>query len=165
MVSAPTPASVLSDETRSAIQSEIARFPEPRGALIAGLRLAQEERGYIDPEAAAEIAAIFSIRPIEVMEVVSFYNMLHSRPVGAHEVRVCTNLSCSLRGARSMLRGLEQHLGVKAGETTPDGRITLGHEECLGACAGAPMLRIDEVYHENLDLQQATALMDGLVSS
>ena len=165
MVSAAASEIVLSDATRDAIRSEIARFPEPRGALIAALRLAQEERGYIDSGAAREIAAIFSIRPIEVMEVVSFYNMLHSRPVGAHEVRVCTNLSCSLRGARTLLRGLEQHLGVRAGETTPDGRITLGHEECLGACAGAPMLRIGEVYHENLDLRQATALMDGLASS
>jgi len=64
-----------------------------------------------------------------------------------------------------MLRGLEEHLGVRAGETTSDGRITLGHEECLGACAGAPMLRINEAYHENLDLPQATALMDGLASS
>ena len=165
MVSASADEPVLSDATQAAIRSEIARFPEARGALLAALRLVQEERGYIDRNAADALAEIFSLRPVEVMEVVSFYNMLHARPVGRHEVMVCTNLACSLRGARPLLRGLEAHLETRAGQTTGDGRITLGHEECLGACAGAPMLRIDEVYHENLDLEGAIALVDGLPSS
>ena len=97
-----------------------------------------------------------------MLEVVSFYNMFHDRPQGRHHVYVCTNLPCSLRGARTLLAQLEAHLGVKAGETTKDGRVTLGHEECLGACAYAPMLRVDDVYHENLDAEQALEILDGL---
>jgi NADH:ubiquinone oxidoreductase subunit E len=96
------------------------------------------------------------------MEVVSFYNMFHVRPGGRHHVYVCTNLPCSLRGARGLLRSLEAHLGIEAGETTGDGRITLGHEECLGACGYAPMLRVDATYHENLDDARAKEILDAL---
>jgi NADH:ubiquinone oxidoreductase subunit E len=88
--------------------------------------------------------------------------MFHAEPQGRHHVHVCTNLPCSLRGARELLRQLEAHLGIHAGETTPDGRITLGHEECLGACAYAPMMRVDETYHEDLDAQTAKRIVDGL---
>ena len=109
-----------------------------------------------------EVAEMFGIRPLEVVEVVSFYNMLRDRPAGRHQVFVCTSLACSLRGSRGLLRALESHLGVRAGETSADGRITLGHEECLGACAGAPMLRVGAAYHENLDVGRAKALLDGL---
>jgi NADH-quinone oxidoreductase E subunit len=152
----------LSAESRARIEREMEKFPKKRGALLAALHIAQEEHGWISPALARTIAAMFEIRPIEVMEVVSFYNMFYDRPQGRHHVYVCTNLPCSLRGARGMLRALEAHLGVRSGETTPDGRITLGHEECLGACAYAPMLRIGEAYHENLDVEQAKRLVDGL---
>ena len=70
--------------------------------------------------------------------------------------------SCSLRGARTLLRQLESHLGIRCGQTTPDGRITLGHEECLGACAYAPMMRVDRTYHEDLDLEKAVRILDEL---
>jgi NADH:ubiquinone oxidoreductase subunit E len=88
--------------------------------------------------------------------------MFYDRPQGRHHVHVCTNLPCSLRGSRDLLRGLEAHLGVEAGETTRDGRITLGHEECLGACGYSPMMRVDETYHEDLDLASAREIVDGL---
>jgi NADH-quinone oxidoreductase E subunit len=153
---------VISTGTRARIDAEIARYPVRRGALLPALHLAQREHGWISPEVARELAEIFEIRPIDVMEVVSFYNMFHDRPQGRHHVHVCTNLPCSLRGARGLLRALEAHLGVEAGETTADGRITLGHEECLGACAWAPMLRVDDVYHENLDLETARRIVDAL---
>jgi NADH-quinone oxidoreductase subunit E len=155
-------AGVLSSEARARIEREMAKFPEKRGALLAALHIGQAEHGYVSPELAGELAALFEIRPIEVMEVVSFYNMFYDRPQGRHHVYVCTNLPCSLRGARGMLRALESHLGVRAGETTADGRVTLGHEECLGACAYAPMLRIGEAYHENLDIDAAKRLVDAL---
>ena len=152
----------FSDETRAAIEVEMARFPEPRGALLAALRLVQEELGFIGVDTARCIAGLFHLRPIQVQEVVSFYDMLYDRPQGRHHVYVCTNLSCSLRGARPLLRGLEAHLGIRTGETTADGRITLGREECLGACAYAPMLRVDETYHEDLDLPRARQILDEL---
>jgi len=152
----------ISEETRARIAAEMARFPVKRGALLAALRMVQAELGCIAPDTARAVAALFGIRPIEVMEVVSFYNMLFDRPHGRHQVYVCTNLSCSLRGGRALLRALEEHLGVRAGETTADGRIHLGHEECLGACAGAPMMRVDETYHEDLDAESAKQILDGL---
>ena len=153
---------VISEETRSAIGVEIARYPRPRGALLPALRLVQQDHGHISSEAARELAEIFEVPPVDVMEVISFYNMFYDRPQGRHHVYVCTNLSCSLGGARGLLRKLEAHLGVKAGETTADGRITLGHEECLGACGYAPMMRVDETYHEELDEARAKEILDTL---
>jgi NADH-quinone oxidoreductase subunit E len=160
--SRPAAGAAISAETRAAIEREVAKYPVRRGALLPALHLVQAERGWISREQARELAAIFAIRPVEVMEVISFYNMFYDRPQGRHHVHVCTNLPCSLRGARRLLAALEAHLGVAAGETTPDGRITLGHEECLGACAYAPMLRVDGTYHEDLDVEAARRIVDGL---
>jgi len=153
---------VISEETRSAIDVEIGRYPRKRGALLPALHLVQKEHGHISADAAREVAEIFEIEPVDVMEVISFYNMFYDRPQGRHHVYVCTNLPCSLRGARGLLARLEAHLGIRAGETTPDGRITLGHEECLGACGYAPMLRVDGTYHEDLDEARAKEILDAL---
>jgi NADH-quinone oxidoreductase subunit E len=153
---------VISDATRAAIDAEIQKYPQRRGALLPALHLVQKEKGWIAPDQARDLAEIFELRPIEVMEVVTFYNMFYDRPQGRHHVYVCTNLPCSLRGARQLVHELERHLGVEAGETTKDGRITLGHEECLGACAWAPMMRVDETYHENLDVESAKRILDEL---
>jgi len=153
---------VISDATRAAIDAEIQKYPQRRGALLPALHLVQKEKGWIAPDQARDLAEIFELRPIEVMEVVTFYNMFYDRPQGRHHVYVCTNLPCSLRGARNLVHELERHLGVEAGETTKDGRITLGHEECLGACAWAPMMRVDETYHENLDVESAKRILDEL---
>lgn len=153
---------VISAETRAAIDAQIEKYPQRRGALLPALHLVQKEKGWIAPDAARELAAIFEIKPIEVLEVVTFYNMFYDRPQGRHHVYVCTNLPCSLRGARDLVHEIEKHLGIEAGETTKDGRITLGREECLGACAWAPMLRIGETYHENLDVETAKRLLDAL---
>jgi NADH-quinone oxidoreductase E subunit len=153
---------VISAATLERIDAEMAKYPHKRGALLAALHLVQRETGWIAPETARALARLFEIRPIEVMEVVTFYNMFFDRPQGRHHVRVCTNLPCSLRGSRDLLRALEAHLGVEAGETTADGRVTLGHEECLGACAWAPMMRVDDAYHEDLDVERAKQILDSL---
>lgn len=153
---------MIRDETRARIDAEIARFPRKRGALIEALRIVQEDLGHVGLDAAAAVAAIFEISIVEVMEVVSFYNMLYDAPHARHHVGVCTNLSCALRGSREMLRQLEAHLAIEVGGATPDGRIHLGHEECLGACAWAPMMRIDDEYHEDLDLESAKRIVDAL---
>lgn len=155
-------AGALRPETVAAIEREMAKYPRKRGALLPALHLAQAEEGWLSPAKIAAVAELFDLRPIEVREVVSFYNMFHDRPQGRHEVCVCTNLPCSLRGARDLLRALESHLGIEAGETTPDGRVTLRHEECLGACAWAPMMRVDGGYHEDLDVERAKKIVDGL---
>ena len=152
----------ISSEIRAKIESEMAKFPAKRGALLNALHLVQSETGHISPEIAKELAAMLEIHPTEVLGVVSFYTMFYDRPQGRHHAYVCTNLSCSLRGGRALLRELEDHLGVSPGETTADQRITLGHEECLGACAYAPVMRVDETYHEDLDLDQAKKILDEL---
>jgi NADH-quinone oxidoreductase subunit E len=153
---------VISETLRKRVDAEIARFPQRRGGLLGALRLVQDELGCISLETGRELAEIFEIAPVDVMELVHFYNMLRDAPQGRHQVYVCTNLSCSLLGANGLLRGLESHLGVRAGETTADGRVHLGREECLGACAYAPMMRIGETYYENLDLDAARAVIDAL---
>lgn len=153
---------VISEATRAKIETEIAKYPQRRAGLLPALHLVQKETGWISPETARELAGIFGIKAVDVMEVVTFYNMFYDAPQGRHHVHVCTNLPCSLRGARDLLRGLEAHLGIEAGETTPDGRISLGHEECLGACGYAPMLRVDDTFHEDLDLASAREIVDAL---
>ncbi|MDJ0846925.1 MAG: NAD(P)H-dependent oxidoreductase subunit E [Myxococcota bacterium] len=153
---------VISEETRARIDEEKAKYPRERGALLAALHLVHDDHGFVSTDCAAELAEIFSIRPIDVLEVVSFYNMFHATPQPRHHVYVCTNLPCSLRGARTLLRQLEAHLGVHAGEPTSDGRVVLGHEECLGACAYAPMMRVDGEYHEDLDAERAKSILDSL---
>ena len=153
---------VISAETRAKIDQEIAKYPKRRGGLLPALHLVHGEHGHVSRECAEELAEIFEVRPIDVLEVVSFYNMFYDAPQPRHHVYVCTNLPCSLRGARNLLRGLEAHLGIEAGETTPDGRLALGHEECLGACAYAPMMRVGEQYHEDLDVEKAKSILDSL---
>jgi len=153
---------VISEATRAQIDAEIAKYPRPRGALLPALHLVQALHGHVSTDSARELAAIFDLQPMDVLEVVSFYNMFFDRPQPRHHVYVCTNLPCSLRGARTLLRQLEAHLGVRAGDATPDGRIQLGHEECLGACGYAPMMRVDGRYHEDLDADAAKRILDAL---
>ncbi len=153
---------VISETTRAGIEKEIAKYPARRGAMLPALHLIQQEHGHVPPEAMRELAEILEVRPIDVMEVVSFYNMFHATPQARHHVHVCTNLPCSLRGARDLMKQMEAHLGISAGESTEDGRIALGHEECLGACGYAPMMRVGSQYHENLDFEQVKQILDGL---
>jgi NADH-quinone oxidoreductase E subunit len=152
----------LTPETRAKIESLFERYPQKRGALLPAIYLVQAEKGHVDLDGARELAALFEIAPVEVHEVLSFYNMFYTEPQGRHHVYVCTNLPCSLRGARTLLKGLESHLGVHGGGTTGDGRITIGHEECLGSCGTAPVMRVDGRYHENLDLGAARRIVDEL---
>ena len=152
----------MSPETRAKIESLFERYPQKRGALLPAIYLVQAEKGHVDSDAARELAALFELAPVEIWEVLTFYNMFYTEPQGRHHVYVCTNLPCSLRGARTLLKELEAHLGVHGGGTTKDGRITLGHEECLGSCGTAPMMRVDGRYHENLDLEAARRIVDEL---
>ncbi len=153
---------VISQELRDQIAKTNEKYPEQRGGLLPALHLVQKEFGEISEGAAKELAEIFGIYPAEVLEVVSFYNMFLSHKGGKHHAYVCTNLPCSLKGSRVLLKKLEAYFGIHAGETTKDGKLTLGHEECLGACAYAPMMRVDETYHEDLDFEKAKQILESL---
>src|SRR5262245_22778735 len=152
----------MTPETRAKIEALFPSYPAKRGALLPAIYLVQEEEGWVSREQAKELAELFELEPVQVWEVLTFYNMFYTEPQGRHHVYFCTNLPCSLRGARSMLKAVEARLGVHAGETTADGRIPLGHEECLGSCGTAPVMRVDGEYHENLELADVLRVLDGL---
>jgi NADH-quinone oxidoreductase subunit E len=128
-----------------------ARYPTEEALLLPALHLAQAAHGgWLSEETIAAVAALLHLPPSTVAGVVSFYDMFHDRPVGRHRIRLCTNLSCQLRGAEELAALLRGELGVEAGEVTADGRCSWVEFECLGSCDTAPMAMIDEDYHENL---------------
>jgi len=113
-------------------------------------------------EVLCELAEIFRLTPNEVHEVASFYTMLFRKPVGRYVIWVCTNISCMLCGAEGILAHLESRLGIRPGETTPDGRFTLMEAECLASCGTAPVVQINDDYYENLTLEKLDRILDGL---
>ena len=156
----------LSAETLKTIDHWAGKFPEDqkRSALIQSLIAAQEQNGgWLNRELIEAVAEYLGLPPVWAYEVVSFYSMFHQDPVGRHKVNICTNISCWLNGAEDIVRQVEEKLGVKLGETTDDGRITLVvEEECLAACCGAPMMVVDGHYHENLDPESVDRILDSL---
>src|SRR5271167_217717 len=132
----------FSAETQEKIRAEQARFPNPRGALLAAIYLAREDLGALGPEAFSELAPLFGMHANEVAEVASFYS-LFNLPRAQAVIQVCTNLPCCLRGARGVVRELEDRLGIKAGTATPDGRFAIAEVECLGSCATAPVVQVN----------------------
>jgi NADH-quinone oxidoreductase subunit E len=156
----------LSQHVREEIDRWVAKFPadRKRSAVIAALHAAQHDnRGFLTAPLMDAVAAYLELPPIHVYEVATFYSMFETHPVGRHHVSVCTNISCMLRGAEDLLAHVEQKLGIKTGESTPDGRIFLKREEeCLAACTGAPMLMVDHVYHEHLTPEKVDAILDRL---
>ncbi|MBI2468359.1 MAG: NADH-quinone oxidoreductase subunit NuoE [Candidatus Rokubacteria bacterium] len=123
-----------------------ALYPDRRAALLPVLRMAQERFGHVSLEVEAYVAGLFDLSRAHVHEVVTFYTLFFRQPVGRHVVSVCHNLSCTLGGAEDLIAHLEARLGIEAGETTPDGRVTLLRVECLCACELAPMMQVDEDY-------------------
>ncbi len=157
---------VLSDHVREEIDHWKARFPEDRkrSAVIGALHAAQHENeGFLTTDLMNAVADYLELPPIQVYEVATFYSMFQTKPVGRHNVAICTNVSCMLRGAEELVEHTEKKLGIKLGESTEDGRIYLKREEeCIAACCGAPVAMIDHVYHENLTIEELDKLLDGL---
>jgi NADH-quinone oxidoreductase subunit E len=157
---------MLTEKTRQTIDHWVGKFPpdKKRSALIQSLLAAQEQNGgWITRELTEAVAAYLDLPPVWAHEVVSFYSMFFTEPVGRHKINICTNISCWLNGAEGMVAHAEKKLGVKLGGTTGDGRVTLvREEECLAGCCGAPMMVVDGHYHENLDIEKLDAILDGL---
>jgi NADH-quinone oxidoreductase subunit E len=156
----------LTEHTRHEIDRWLARFPADRrrSAVIAALREAQHQNcGYLTTPLMDAVAEYLGLPPIQVYEVASFYSMFETKPCGRVHVSVCTNISCMLCGADEIVAAVERHLGIRTGESTPDGRIYLKREEeCLAACNNAPMMMVDHVFHENLTPESAVAILDGV---
>ncbi len=157
---------LLSDHVKEEIEHWKARFPEgkQRSAVIGALHAVQHENdGYLTAELMNAVADYLGLPTIQVYEVATFYSMFQTKPVGRHNVAICTNVSCMLRGADDLVDYVEDKLGAKLGESTADGRIYLKREEeCLAACCGAPMMMVDHKYHENLTDERVDEILDGL---
>jgi NADH-quinone oxidoreductase subunit E len=143
--------STLSDRVLEEIRELPAKYPQHRSAVMPALDLAQEELGYLTPDAMSEVAAALQLDPGYVEGVATFYTLFHLKPIGKHMFYICTNLSCSLRGANEMVEHLKGAIGVReAGEVSKDGLFSYEEVECLGACEFAPMMRLDHKYHYDL---------------
>lgn len=141
-----------------------ARFPAgfESSLVLPCLRRIQEDRGYVADSDIEALAAHLGVPRIQVEEVLSFYTQLRRRPIGRWHLQVCHNVSCSMNGAEGLLAHVERRLGLRPGETTPDGRYTLSVVECLGSCGTAPMMMVNDGYHENLDAAKLDALLERL---
>ncbi len=156
---------LLSDASRADIDRWVAKYPpeQKQSAVMAGLRIAQEQNGgWLTNDLIEAVAAYLEMEPIAAYEVASFYSMYELSPVGRHKINICTNISCMLCGSDEVVEHLENRLGIKLGETTEDGRFTLKEVECLGACVNAPMFSIDKSYFENLTPEKIDKILDSL---
>ena len=139
------------------------KYPDSRSAVMDALRLAQERHGgWLPPEAFREVADALGLTPAYCHAVASFYDMYHLAPVGRHMVEVCTNLSCALAGAQAVLDAFADGLGVRPGETTDDGEVTLRAIECAGGCGRAPVVVVDHRYREPVRPDQVPAILEEL---
>ena len=156
---------MLNDQTKTRFAREVAKFPADKteSAVMACLAILQQERGWVSEESQEDVAGYLGMPAIAVQEVATFYNMYNQTPVGKFKLNVCTNLPCQLREGQQSLHYLEQKLGVKEGGTTEDGCFTLQKSECLGACADAPVLLVnDRTMCSNMSHARLDQLIDGL---
>ena len=154
----------LSQHAKEEIDHWVAKFPlgRQRSAVISALQVVQHEnQGYLTQESMDAVAQYLDLPPIQVYEVASFYSMFETKPVGRHSISVCTNICCMLRGSDAVTDYIEKKLGIKTGESTPDGRFYLKkEEECLAACVGGPMMMIDHEYFEHLTPEKIDEILD-----
>jgi NADH-quinone oxidoreductase subunit E len=148
----------LIDEIRQIAE----QYPDPKSAILPALRLAQERHGYLSPEAFEEVADALDLTPAYCQAVASFYDMFHLHPVGRHLVEVCTNISCALVGAQQVLEAFESELGVRPGETTDDGEVTLRTIECAGGCGWGTVVAVDHHYREPVRPEDVPAILREL---
>ncbi len=158
------PASRLSADMRAEIDREAEKYPPAHraSAVMAALRIVQEHHGWLPADLLDAVADYLGMPSIAVYEVATFYSMYDLKPVGRRKICVCTNISCLLNGSDHIVGHLEKKLGIKLGETTPDGQFTLKEVECLGACAGAPMMQVGKEYHEYLTPEKLDEILERL---
>ncbi len=153
---------MLAEKYKDKIAAIISRYAEKRGALLPLLWLAQEEQGYVSEAAMKEIAGWLDLTPPQVYETVTFYTMYNRRPIGKYHIQVCRSLMCALVGTDNLMGWIHDRLGIKTGQTTPDGLFTLSQVECLGSCGTGPMMQINDDYYERLTQDKTTRILDDL---
>ena len=146
------------------ISNELDKYPPDRrqSALMAALRIAQDEHGWLSEALIEHVANIIQVPPVKAYEVATFYSMYELNPVGKHKLCLCTNISCMLRGSDEIVDHLKTKLGIGFGETTDDGQFTLKEVECLAACAGAPMMQVGHDYYEDLTPEKIDQILESL---
>lgn len=154
----------FSPDTYRRFEEVLTRYPTKRAATLPTLWLAQGEFGYLSSEAVEYVAGLLDLSPATVQGVVTFYTMFATQPMGRFHVQVCTNLSCTLVGARTLVGRLEDRLGVAVGQTTEDGAFSLSEVECLGSCGTAPVVQVNEEYHERQTPDGVVHLIDRLAA-
>ncbi len=152
----------LSQEMEAVVDELIARYPTKMAACIPVLHLCQEQRGWVSPEVIDFVAGRLEMSSSQVKGVVTFYTMYHQHEVAPNVIWVCRTLSCDLRGAKTIQEHLERRLGCHVGGTSRDGKVTLLKAECLAACGNAPMVQLNDEFHEHLDVAKVDALLDEL---
>jgi NADH-quinone oxidoreductase subunit E len=152
----------LSAERERELDEILKRYPTKMAGCIPALHLCQQQNGYISDEVVHYVSHKLDLPPAHVKGVVTFYTLYNQKPVGKHQVWVCRTLPCALRGADDVLKQCEKKLGIHAGETTADGKVTLRTAECLAACGGAPMMQVDTEYHENLTSERIDEILEAL---
>ena len=153
---------MLGAEFEKTVDTIVAKYPEPKAALLPVLWEVQKAKGWIDLPAEEWVASRLGIQPSHVHGCVTFYTMYKQRPSGCHHIQLCTTLSCMLRGSDELLSHLERKLNLKAGETTPDGKFSIARVECLGSCGTAPMFQLNDDFHENLTIESVDRLLASL---
>ncbi len=151
---------IFSPELAARFDKLVTLYPVRRSALIPMLLYAQDEQGYVTDAAIREIAQRIGITPLDVRNVLSYYSLLRTKPVGKYHVQVCTNISCMLRGGQKLFEHCKQRLGVGHKETTPDGIFSLEEVECIGACSWAPAVQVNYDFHDNLTADAMDAVLD-----
>ncbi|MDZ4744766.1 MAG: NADH-quinone oxidoreductase subunit NuoE [bacterium] len=136
-----------------------ATYPDSKAAIMPVLWMAQKKWGWLSEDVMRTVATVMNLPYAHVMGVASFYTMYFKKPMGRHHIQVCTNISCMLRGGKELYDYVSSNLGIGHNQTTPDGRYSLEEVECMGACGGAPMIAINETFHENMTREQTDALI------
>jgi NADH-quinone oxidoreductase E subunit len=151
---------MISEQAKQRMRELASRYPVARSAVMPALYIAQQEEGYITQEALQAVAETIGMTVDDVESVATFYTMYYQQPPGKKVIKVCTSISCYLRGCDKLVGHLGRRLGIKCGETTPDGNYTLMATECLASCGTAPVLQVNNKFVENVTLEMADALVD-----
>ncbi|HXZ28149.1 MAG TPA: NAD(P)H-dependent oxidoreductase subunit E [Terriglobales bacterium] len=152
----------FSEQLEKRYQQMLGNYPTKRSVLVPMLLYAQDEAGHITDEIVAELAHRLELTELEVRNVISYYSMLHTQPVGKYNVQVCTNISCMLAGAEKVFDGCKRKLGIGHKGVTPDGMFSLEEVECIGACSWGPAMQVNYEYHEKLTAERAEQILDEL---
>src|SRR5579864_3789440 len=153
---------MISEQAKQRMRDLATRYPVARSAVMPALHMVQQEEGYITDEGLQTVAEVLNMTTDDVESVATFYTMYYQHPKGKKVIKVCNRISCYLRNCDALVKHLEQKLGIKAGETTPDGKFTLMTVECLASCTTAPALQVNDEFVENVTIESADALLAEL---